>query len=200
MNRYPSVEVLEFHDRKRQTHTVETAKFAEIGEFEFYLDDFKGQDCDYLVSVISCEDPTHGVDPLITVSNRIPEALWPYFALHEYIEFHTARRQPEDGHQSIPNTCWEIEKYVLSQFNDLRLAREYASCRIEMFDYIGSNLGGLTDDMEATARYLVAYKDAFIEVDALRAQSREAYKTSQHLVGLAMDAEAVLRSGGIAFL
>ena len=75
MNRYPSSEVSQWHEQKRLSHTVETAEFKAVGEFDYYLDDFADQECDSLVQVIPCEDPESGIEPIITVSNRIPERL-----------------------------------------------------------------------------------------------------------------------------
>lgn len=197
MNRYPSTDVSQWHEQKRRSHTVETAKFKDVGEFDYYLDDFAGLACDNLVQAISCEDPESGIEPIITVSSRIPERLRPYFALHEYIEFHTSQLESE-GDSDVSNAkCWEIERFVLAQFTDLKQVRQYVGRRIDMFEYIDANFGRLTEAMVETARYLKAYDQRFKDADDLRRESRQAYKQSQHLAGLAMEAEAVLRAGDI---
>lgn len=192
MKRFPSTEVAGWHELQRETHTVERAQFSNLPEvsFDYYLDEFASEPCDNLVKVIPCEDPTEGTEPIITVSSRIPERLRPYVALHEYIEFHTA--QLVDSEQ--PQKCWEIERFVLTVFPDLRDAAEYVAGRLDMFQFLKEN-GWLTSDMELTVAYLEEYQHLAVAAAEQRDQAAHYRTLAKDAVTATLELESRLRSG-----
>ncbi len=189
MKTYGSKELASWHEQEQDTPFVER---AEIGGFAFnyYLADFEGAPCDNLVSVLVAEDPKEGIEPIIKVSLRIPEEFRGAFALHEYIEFHASQLDP-----TLPQSCWEIERFIIGQFTDPRQADEYAARRIDMFSFIENDLNALTYEMQDTKQYLLEYVRLSKEAKATRAISCDLHKRSQAVAGDALDIERQLRAG-----
>ena len=152
---YSPAELRQYHETNLENGRVE---WIDIPEFElpripYYLNDFEGQDCDWLVMVSASDDPAEGTPPLIQVSSRIPEALRPYAALHEYIEFDIAQLEGvTDPNTNKPWTCAAIEDLVLSLVPDEE-RETYIKGRIWMFNAL-QKMDVLNQEMAATRQML----------------------------------------------